>query len=316
MAKTQLKLLLFLIVLGITLGCMATAYYIYDKILKPEKAIQQEMAGMKKSTMPRIDPGAKRFEVAVEQIKQGHIMEGREALNKMLQQFPDSATCTEAKRIIGEINLDELYSINQKAGKKDYIVQPGDSLALIASRQGTNMDMIVRLNGLMGTTLQPGDHLTLVPLDFSVVVDVSEKTVTLRRKVGDKEYFFKEYHASDLRLPPSMKVPAPEMEIKGKSAVADGKSVLSTDPRYVDAEKWLPGSRAGVVLRTPPVAKAVPIAAPVDAAKKKAGTVAVAPDSFDPLIEIAPETGVFLDRADLEELFALVRNGSKLYFIR
>lgn len=34
------------------------------------------------------------------------------------------------------------------------------------------------------------------------------------------------------------------------------------------------------------------------------------------MIEIAPETGVFLDRADLEELFALVRNGSKLYFIR
>lgn len=48
MAKTQLKLLLFLIVLGITLGCMATAYYIYDKVLKPEKAIQDQMAGMKK----------------------------------------------------------------------------------------------------------------------------------------------------------------------------------------------------------------------------------------------------------------------------
>lgn len=50
------------------------------------------------------------------------------------------------------------------------------------------MDMIVRLNGLMGITLQPGDHLTIVPLDFSVVVDVSlKRRVTLRRKVGDKE---------------------------------------------------------------------------------------------------------------------------------
>jgi len=311
MAKTQLKLLLFLIVLGITLGCMATAYYIYDKVLKPEKAIQDQMAGMKKVDMPRIDPGAKRFEVAVEQIKQGRIMEGREALYKMLQQFPDSATCSEAKRIIGEINLDELYSINQKAGKKDYIVQPGDSLALIASRQGTNMDMIVRLNGLMGITLQPGDHLTLVPLDFSVVVDVSNKTVTLRRKVGDKEYFFKEYSATDLRLPPGIKVPF-ETEVRGKSAVADGKSVLSTDPRYVDAEKWLPGSKPGVVLRTPPVAKAIPVPAPASEAKSKKAATGPALD----MIEIAPETGVFLDRADLEELFALVRNGSKLYFIR
>jgi hypothetical protein len=311
MAKTQLKLLLFLIVLGITLGCMATAYYIYDKILQPEKAIQAEMAGMKKSDMPRIDPGAKRFEVAVEQIKQGRINEGRELLYKMLQQFPDSVTCTEAKRIIGEINLDELYSINHKVGKKDYIVQPGDSLALIASKQGTNMDMLVRLNGLMGITLQPGDHLTLVPLDFSVVVDVSDKTVTLRRKSGDKEYFFKEYRAVDLRLPPSMKVPA-EMEIKGKSAVSDGKSVLSTDPRYVDAEKWLPGSRAGVVLRTPPVAKAAVVAEPTPETQSKKSDTSAAAD----LIEVAPDTGVFLDRADLEELFALVRNSSKLYFIR
>jgi LysM repeat protein len=311
MAKTQLKLLLFLIVLGITLGCMATAYYIYDKVLKPEKAIQDQMAGMKKVDMPRIDPGAKRFEVAVEQIKQGRIMEGREALYKMLQQFPDSATCAEAKRIIGEINLDELYSINQKAGKKDYIVQPGDSLALIASKQGTNMDMIVRLNGLMGITLQPGDHLTLVPLDFSIVVDVSDKTVTLRRKVGDKEYFFKEYRATDLRLPPGAKIPF-ETEVRGKSAVADGKSVLSTDPRYVDAEKWLPGSKAGVVLRTPPVAKAIPVSAPVNEAKSKNAATEPALD----MIEAAPETGVFLDRADLEELFALVRNGSKLYFFR
>ncbi len=311
MAKTQLKLLLFLIVLGITLGSMATAYYIYDKILRPEKAIQAEMAGMKKSDMPRIDPGAKRFELAVEQIRQGRINEGRELLYKMLQQFPDSATCPEAKRIIGEINLDELYSANHKVGKKDYIVQPGDSLALIASRQGTNMDMIVRLNGLMGITLQPGDHLTLVPLDFSVVVDVSAKTVTLRRKSGDKEYFFKEYPAVDIRLPPSMKVPA-EMEIKGKSAVSDGKSVLSTDPRYVDAEKWLPGSRTGVVLRTPPVAKAIPVAVPEPETKSKKSD----PSPVVDLIEIAPDTGVFLDRADLEELFALVRNSSKLYFIR
>ena len=34
MAKAQLKVLLFLIVLGITLGSMAMAYYIYAKVLK------------------------------------------------------------------------------------------------------------------------------------------------------------------------------------------------------------------------------------------------------------------------------------------
>jgi LysM repeat protein len=306
MARTQLKLLLFLIVLGITLGCMAAAYYIYEKVLRPEKLIQQEMAAIKKVDLPRIDPGAKRFEAAVAMIKEGRVPEGRDALYKLLKQFPDSATCAEAKRIIGEINLDELFSTDLKSGRKDYIVQPGDSLALIAGRQNTTIDMIVKLNGLMGTVLQPGDHLAIVPLEFSVDVDVSNKTVTLFRNVGDKRYFFKEYQARDLRLPPGMKVPA-EMEVKGKSASVDGRSVLSTDPRYVEAEKWLPGSRPGVVLRTPPAPRAVPV--PENPA------VATEPDLADPS-EFAPESGVFLERADLEELFALVRNGSKLHFIR
>ncbi|MCX6854056.1 MAG: LysM peptidoglycan-binding domain-containing protein [Verrucomicrobia bacterium] len=257
---------------------------------------------MKKGYLTKIDPGDKRFEVAAAQIREGKFSEGRELLYKMLQQFPDSATCPEAKRIIGEMNLDELFSAENKINKKDYIVQPGDSLALIASKQSSSMDMIVRLNGLMGTTLQPGDHLTIIPLEFSIVVDISEKAVSLRRKTGEKEYFFKEYHASDIRLPNSIKVPA-EMEIKGKAAISDGRAVLSTDPRYVDAEKWLPASRNGVVLRTPPVAKAVPVAQ-------------TNPKSTVPAIAPTPESGVFMERADLEELFALVRNGSKLYFVR
>jgi len=305
MAKAQLKVLLFLIVLGITLGSMAAAYYIYDKILTPDKRIREEIATIKKSDLPRVDPGLKRFDAAIDLIKAGKIEEGRDGLFKLIKQFPDSPTCVEAKRIIGDINMDQLFASESKAGKKDYIVQPGDSLALIAGKQGTTMDMLIRLNGLMGTMLQPGDHLTILPLDFSIKVDVSGKTVTLLRKVGDKELFFKEYQASEIRLPTGLKIPV-DMEIKGKSAVLDGKAVLSTDLRYAEADKWLPGSRTGVVLRTPPTVKAIPVPDPAapPAAKEVAG------------LEVVAESGVFLAREDLEEMFALVRNGSKLYFIR
>ncbi|SKB06925.1 LysM domain-containing protein [Prosthecobacter debontii] len=305
MAKAQLKVLLFLIVLGITLGSMAAAYYIYDKILKPDRRIRDEIATIKKSDLPRIDPGAKRFDAAVDLIREGKIEAGRDGLFKLIQQFPDSPTCVEAKRIIGDINMDQLFSAESKAGKKDYIVQPGDSLALIATKQGTTIDMLIRLNGLMGTVLQPGDHLTILPLNFSIKVDVSDKTVALFRKAGEKEFFFKEYKALDIRLPSAVRIPA-DMEIKGKSAVADGKPVLSTDPRYSEAEKWLPASRTGVVLRTLPVVKAPSVPSPTPGH----------PASAVPELEVAPESGVFLAREDLEEMFALVYNGSKLYFVR
>jgi LysM repeat protein len=310
MAKAQLKLLLFIIVLGITLGCMATAYYIYAKVLKPETRIQKEIEGIKKTERVIIDPGIKRFDAAATLIKQGQIEAGREALYKLVQQFPESPTCVEAKRIIGEINMDMLFSPNHMVGKKDYIVQPGDSLGRISINQGASMDMIMRINGLMGTTLQPGDHLTLAPVEFSIIVDVSDKTVALLRKAGDKEYFFKEYQARNLRLPPGIKVPTVEpMEISGKSAVADGKPVLSADPRYIDAEKWLSASRAGLVIRVDQPVKAVPVpetAAPTD----PAGAETV------PVEAPQPESGIFLAREDLEELFALVRKGTKLAFRR
>ncbi|MEN3939704.1 LysM peptidoglycan-binding domain-containing protein [Prosthecobacter sp. SYSU 5D2] len=306
MAKAQLKLLLFLIVLGITLGSMATAYYIYDKVLSPHKRVQEEIATIKRGDVPRMDPGEKRFDAAVELIREGRIEDGRDALFKLINQFPDSPTCVEAKRIIGEINMDQLYAAESKAGKKDYIVQPGDSLALIAGKQGTTVDLLIRLNGLMGTMLQPGDHLAILPLEFSIHVKVGAKTVSLWRKVGEREFFFKEYLAQEIRLPAGVRVPA-EMEIKGKSAVKDGKVLLTTDLHYAEADKWLPGSRSGVVLRTPPKPKAVAVAEP--AAENQAAPAV-------PDLEDGPEPGIFLAREDLEEMFALVRNGSKLYIIR
>lgn len=299
MAKAQFKLLVYLVVLGLTLGSMALAYYIYMKVLSPEERLREELSRIRRAELPKIDPGLKRFDTAAELLKEGRFNEAREALFRIVQQFPDSAAAPEAKRIIGEINMDELFSREPVPGKRDYIVQPGDSLALIATRQNTTMDLLIRLNGLMGATLHPGDHLTVLPVSFNLVVDVSAKTVTLRRVAGEKEVFFKEYQATVLRLPGGMKLPA-EMEIKGKSAMLDGRAVLSTDPRYAEADKWLPGSRAGVVLRTPPPPEPAPPPGPD-------GRPAPPP---------APPPGIFLSREDLEEMFALVQNGSKLYLIR
>lgn len=304
MAKAQLKLLLFLIVLGITLGCMAMAYYIYAKVLQPEKLIQAEMKEIKKSDLPVFDPGAKRFDAAMELIKAGKIEEGRDALLKLVQAFPESPKCAEAKRIVGEVNMDQFFSLDHKAGKRDYIVQPGDGLQRIAIKHQIPMDLIIRLNGLMGNVLQPGDHLTLVQADFALVVDVSEKTVELRRVLGDKEYFFKEYAAVDVRLPGGLKAPL-DMEIKTKSAMLDGKALQTTDPRYYDADKWLVCSKGGLLLRTPPPTRP---AAPAPAAAPAPGEAVGLPPP--------PEPGVFLQPADLEELFALLRIGSKLYLVR
>lgn len=312
MAKTQIKLLIFLITLGLVAGTLAMGYWVYMNILLKESQVEHDIASMKAKDRPRVDPGLRRFEAAVELISQGKIEEGRDALYKLRQQFPDSMTCPEAMRIIGEINMDQLYSANATAGKKDYIVQPGDSLNLIATKQGTTVDSIIRSSGLMSFNLQPGDHLTIMPMDFHLGVSVSKKQVMLLRKVGDKEYLFKVYTAKDIRLPPGLRLPM-ESEIAGKNSIYDGKPVLPTDPNYVEAEKWIAGAKSGVSIRTPPVARAMTVEEPKIANPKKSTAPAAMPA---PAPAATAETGIFLAREDIEELFALLRKGSKLSLVR
>jgi hypothetical protein len=116
------------------------------------------------------------------------------------------------------------------------------------------------------------------------------------------------YHASDIRLPPGTRIPV-EMQIAGKNAIYDGKNVPSTDSHYLEAEKWMsvskPGSsQPGLIIRTPPVAKAIP----VDNAPPPPGTAAPQPT--------VAETGIFLSREDIEELIALLRVKSKVSLVR
>ncbi|WP_395748675.1 LysM peptidoglycan-binding domain-containing protein [Prosthecobacter sp.] len=333
MAKTQIKLLIFLITVGLVAGTLGMGYWVYTNILLKESQVEQDIASMKAVDRPRIDPGLRRFEAAVDLIQHGKTEEGLDALYKLRKQFPDSATCPEAMRIIGEINMDQLFSPNSKAGKKDYIVQPGDSLNLIAGKQGTTVDSIIRSSGLMSFNLQPGDHLTIIPMDFHLGVYVAKKQVILLRKVGDVEYPFKVYEAKDIRLPPGTRLPV-EMTIAAKNSVFDGKPVTSTEANYLEAEKWIAGTKPGVNIRTPPVARATPVEEPAkapakgSASKKSNAPVAAstpvpapAPASASaPAAVPAPapvlETGIFLAREDIEELFALVRRGSKLSLVR
>ena len=104
MAKTQIKLLIFLITVGLVAGTLAMGYWVYMNILLKESQVEQDIASMKAKDRPRVDPGIRRFEAAVELIHQGKIDEGRDALYKLCQQFPDSKTCAEAKHTTAKNN--------------------------------------------------------------------------------------------------------------------------------------------------------------------------------------------------------------------
>lgn len=296
MARTQIKLLIFLVTVGVVLVVLGGAYLMYRDVLAHDATVTQSIAADHAPGKPATDFGVRRFEAAIALMREAKLDEARDALYKLLQQFPKSRACNEARRIIGEMNMDALYRLDGSGGKQDYIVQPRDSLLGIVAKHHTTLEALTRLNSLTTINLQPGEHLLVIPMEFDLAVDVSEKKVTLLRAGR----FFKQYDAIGIKLPQVMRVPV-ELQVISKAATIGVKPANPVAADYVDADKRIVASKnatsAGLIVRTPPQAQ------PLNASGK-------ADD------DTQSSTGIFLAHEDLEEIYPLLRKGSKFSLVQ
>lgn len=322
---------------------IAGTYWVYTRVMGHDEVVESQIRKIesKKGTPP--DPGIKRFDRAVEMMKNGDLAAAHDAFYDLLWHFPESSKTREARRIVGEMNMDALFSRDQNKEQKEYTVQPRDALNAIAHKNETTVTCLLRANGLMSTMLQPGEHLIVFPLDFEILVSLSAKTLTLLRNGR----FFKDYNVVDIRMLPGMKIPNSigklELPIKDTAAWVAGKRVAPTDPLFNDADKWLMTAKTGFNVRSLPQAKPVnpeqtviephkiavsgngkgkaPKATPAPKASKHSVKPAPkallgADDDSDDATAGVPETGVFLAREDMEELFTLIRSGTKMTLVR
>ncbi len=371
---SRFKIVLFLVVTSLAGACVAATWWLYTNVIGEDAVVVKQIRQIQVDKKSGPDPSLKRFDKAVETLRD-NTGEGRDALYELLRNFPDSTRAAEAKRIIGEMNLDTLFSPSQNTTRKDYIVQPGDSLGRIAGKNATTVECLLRANSMMSSSLQPGDHLFVFPLEFEIQVSVRAKTLALLRNGR----FFKEYQAVEVRLPIGFKavtapvplkpgesaapaaVPAStastksnktskkpnppvsqpargELTLNDKAAWVEGKRVAPTDSKFIAADKWLIGSRPGFNIRALPVAKPVdaplthttsttttgsaarplknslPVKTPKPARIVKP-VMAVTFDDEDATAAV-PETGVFLAREDIEELFTIIRTGTKVRVVK
>jgi hypothetical protein len=321
---SRFKIIVFLMAVSILAAILATAYYFYIHVIAPDAATETQITAMKGKGAPPPDPGIKRFEKAIELIESSDLNGGRSALYELVRTFPESSRVSESKRIIGEMNMDMLFDSELNPLKKDYIVQPGDSLNLIARKQQTTVECILRANGMQSGTLQPGDHLFVFPIDFTLVINVAGKTVTLLRN----DRFFREYTAIDVKLTPP-KAPY-EAKVSDKPAWLRGKRASPLSSEFMTADKWITIDKKGsnsFNIRALPKAKPTDLINPAPAkskgkssGKKKqkgetlAGTT-VDDDDVDPAAA-PPSSGIFLPTEDVEELFTILRTGTPVKVIR
>jgi hypothetical protein len=193
--------------------------------------------------MPDIDPGEKAFQKAHELLALGRIPEAREKLSAIVNVYPSSSSAPIARRIVGEMNLDEILSTSHMEGKQIHIVRRGDSFIGIASRYRTTIDCIMHLNSMMELrNLQPGDELVVMPLDFRLLIEPGRHSVSLWS--GGR--FIREYPALHISAAASTKR---RTTIGSKSAEFGDRRVVPQSKDYRAAAKIIAIDKSPLQIR-------------------------------------------------------------------
>ncbi len=279
--KAYFRLLFAFLALGLVAAAVVGVLYVWENLIAPRRAIEAEIADIRKRTKVKVDYGDKVYQEALSLLSADELSRAVDKLHELMRTYRDSARYGEAKRIVGEVNIDRLLSKAPAPGKGDYIVQPGDVLTRIAQKAKSTVGYIMHVNGRMGSGLQRGDQLIVSPLEFSILINLSDKTLTLR---SAEDKFFKEYQLASYKLPPS--TPSSfDSEIKSLVVSTGARLIPVGTPQYIAAPKELRCRRRGVPLR----------ALSGDEEKDRYAT------------------GFILPREDIEELALIIRPGTKVH---
>ena len=116
-------------------------------------------------------------------------LDARKIFEEIINGDPDPVVLGMAKAHLGDINMKLLFSPVQTPESEMYTVNPGDSLAAIANRANTTIQLIKKSNNMTSNFIRPGDRLKIPKMEYSLLI--SKKTNTLQLIVNGK--LFKEY---------------------------------------------------------------------------------------------------------------------------
>lgn len=265
--------ILFLVAL-ILGGAAYFAYELYWKPARLDAKEKQELADVVPTPPP--DLSAEPFATAKALFDAGKRDEARPALARFIETFPDSGFAPEARKLLGTMNAEALFSTDPGPDKSVYTVVRGDALVKIAAKTGTGAELIYRVNNLESINLQIGQELVVPKLDTSIVIDRATNTLTVLNNTA----FFAEYPIVSLTIPKTLA----ETKVADKIALYDNKRVAFGDKNYAGSDRWLMLGQGVVIRSLPPPAEGAP------------------PPSTPPGIIVSPEA--------MDEIFLLVSRGN------
>lgn len=196
--------------------------------------------------LPDIDPGEKTFQKAHELLALGKLDEAREKLTTIINIYPSSSTAPVARRIVGDMNLDEVLSTSHMEGKQIHTVKRGNSYLGIAAEHHTTLDLMMHLNNMMELgSLHPGDELVVMPLNFRLLIEPERKVLS----IWDGGRFIRDYPIIHLG---SGKLAVGKTTIGSKSAALGGKRIPPQSKFYRAADKIVQLAKPAIVISGAP----------------------------------------------------------------
>ncbi len=118
--------------------------------------------------------------------RKGDISGAARAAQKVVDEYPGSAAVSRAQGKVWNLNIKMLFSRQITPGTEEYLVRPGDSLEAIARKYGTTVDLLKEMNAqaVKRGSIRPQDRLKVCTEKFSMLVDKSANTLTL--KAGER----------------------------------------------------------------------------------------------------------------------------------
>ncbi len=200
----------------------------------PYSEVQLLAKKLDASRIADVEPGEKAFEAARELLVEAKFPEAEEKLKYILTYYPTAPSAPEARRILGEMNMDRLLAPIENGSKKIYEVKSGDSFSRIVAREQTHFDLVVHLNSLQRSDrLHPGDKLLVMPLNFRLVLDKRNAVLSL----WDRGSFVKDFPILEDYIAPSRGITATVVE--RREVRQNDRAVNVASSSYRTADKLL-----------------------------------------------------------------------------
>lgn len=120
------------------------------------------------------------YQQAVAAEASDELSEAQAAYRRVVSDYPDFDKIEDAQKRLEAINMKIILSAAETPSTTVYTVEHGDSLAKIAKRNNTTIELIKKSNNLTSDMIKVGQRLRLWKGTFSVYVDKSQNTLMLK----------------------------------------------------------------------------------------------------------------------------------------